>query len=78
MIIWFRYAGSTVVKVCKWITGVSATATGIYGIIANAYTIPHSEQIVTAGACISAIAMLIVGKSKPVIEEEIAGEDENI
>lgn len=63
---WFNYAGSKLVKACKWIAGISATASGVYGLIGQFYTIPYDSQISVAGACISAVAMFIVGKAVPV------------
>lgn len=62
---WFNYAGTTIVKTCKWITGISATVSGVYGIVDKFYDIPGASWIVPLGACISAVAMFIVGKAKP-------------
>lgn len=60
-----RFVGSEIVRICKWITLISATVSGIFGIISQFYVIPYSHSLVTAGACISAVAMFIVGNSKP-------------
>lgn len=59
-----RFVGTEIVRICKWITLISATISGIFGIISQFYTIPYSHELVTAGACISAVAMFIVGNSK--------------
>lgn len=65
-----NYVGSEIVKLCKWITLISATVSGVFGIVMHFYTIPYSHTLITAGSCISAVAMFIVGNAKGVKDSQ--------